>query len=159
MIFSQPSHSPETPEQEPPTSTSPEPQPGPQDSDKTSSQHNILDNILISWQRLKDSTSDFLHSNSELYKNVMTTQENIEENEEALFVKTQGQNFMSKKISISVSVNHPNLPPDCFGGKSEDLYQDECQRGLLCRSEEEVKGGERLEGFARYSVTGNQNTF
>jgi hypothetical protein len=40
--------------------------------------------ILLSWKKIKDSTNEFLNSQTEIFKNLTTTIHNFEVNEEAL---------------------------------------------------------------------------
>ena len=51
---------------------------------ETSNKQDLMKNLLFSWKKFKDSTTEFLNSNSEIYQNVTTTVNNFQINEEIL---------------------------------------------------------------------------
>lgn len=122
------------------------------DENTCNHQYNILNNIKMSWQRLKDSTSEFMQSHNEIYKNVMTTNENFQINEEIFSNK---DNLISKKVSINFS-NKKNLAR-LNSNEEYDyvyVYEDESQKQLLYKSYEDLNNIKGSMDLNRFSVEG-----
>ena len=117
-------------------------------SETESRQYNILDNILSSWKKIKYSTKEFMQSNSELYKNVITNIENLEDPEKDI---KEYDITNQEEVSISIS-NHKKLADPKVNKNEINIFEDETERALLYKSFEEIQNEYSYKKFNRFSV-------
>ena len=119
-----------------------------ENSEAESKRYNLLDNIFSSWQKIKYSTKEFMQSNSELYKNVITNTENQEEFEKNI---NEYDIINHEKISISIS-NQKKLADPKIIQNEINIFEDEAERALLYKSFEDIQNDYSNKKFNRFSV-------
>ena len=80
--------------------------------------------IVFSWKQIKDSATEFLNSNNEIYLNVTNTTQNLDINDEVLYASQHMLSKNSYNYSADHQNNHKTKPvfqsPNSFMGIGEE---------------------------------------
>jgi hypothetical protein len=75
-------------------------------------QSNIIGKFIFSWRKLKESATDFLDSNAEIYNNVTSTVKDLEFNDDDDVFSRHNNVVFSEQNNIISSTNENNSRPD-----------------------------------------------